>query len=119
MAAQQIPAKLFTYSVIERKDEIEEVSAADAAATATVDARRRLSLSRRTRVHSRTYKRRAVCVYAYDPHVVVVLLGIRRVREPCASVVVVVVSVVVVVAVSVVVLLVSPRRRGLSFCFLP
>lgn len=58
MAAQQIQVKLFTYSVVERKDEIEEVSAAataSAAAATTVDGRRRHSLSRRTRAHYRTY----------------------------------------------------------------
>lgn len=38
MAAQQIQVKLFTYSVVERKDEIEEVSAAAVVAAAAAAA---------------------------------------------------------------------------------
>lgn len=107
MAAQQIQVKLFTYSVVERKDEIEEVSTAASAAAAaatTADGRRRHSLSRRTRAHYRTYNAvPCVCRPARRRRI------IRRVRETCTSTVVVIVAVVAVVVV----------HAGCLFYFLP
>lgn len=59
MAAQQTQVKLFTYSVVERKDEIEEVSVAAGPGGPPVD-----DDNRCTRAHHRT-RNAAPCVYVY------------------------------------------------------
>lgn len=95
MAVSQIQqVKLFTYSVVERKDEIEEVSAA-----ATASAAAALKRQRQTAVddiRSRAVPARTVvlvmscrvCVCVYDAHVIVIMLYVvcaSRMRRPLSS----------------------------------